>query len=89
VSIFPTLLLTIPLTVLVLFTLNILLVEFGAADVSSTGAATASVTQIGPVVTVLVVAGAAPWSPLWTVLEGRRLAEHDRSDRNCAGPVYG
>src|SRR5882757_6108946 len=58
VSILPTLLLTIPFTVLVVFTLNILLVEFGAADFSGSGAATASVTQIGPVVTVLVVAGA-------------------------------
>lgn len=57
VSIIPTLLLAIPFTVLVVFTLNILLVEFGAADFSGTGAATASVTQIGPVVTVLVVAG--------------------------------
>ena len=57
VSIIPTLLLTIPFTVLVVFTMNILLVEFGAADFSGTGAATASVTQIGPVVTVLVVAG--------------------------------
>ncbi len=57
VSIIPTLLLAIPFTVLVVFTLNILLVEFGAADFSGTGAATVSVTQIGPVVTVLVVAG--------------------------------
>lgn len=57
VSIIPTLLLAIPFTVLVVFTLNILLVEFGAADFSGTGAATASVTQIGPIVTVLVVAG--------------------------------
>lgn len=57
VSIIPTLLLAIPFTVLVVFTLNVLLVEFGAADFSGTGAATASVTQIGPVVTVLVVAG--------------------------------
>jgi len=59
VSIVPTLMLTIPFTVLVVFTLNILLVEFGAADFSGTGAATAAVTQIGPIVTVLVVAGAA------------------------------
>jgi phospholipid/cholesterol/gamma-HCH transport system permease protein len=51
-------LLTIPFTVLVVFTLNILLVEFGAADLSGSGAATAAVTQIGPIVTVLVVAGA-------------------------------
>jgi phospholipid/cholesterol/gamma-HCH transport system permease protein len=58
VSLLPTVLLSIPFTVLVTFTLNILLVEIGAADFSGTGAALGSVTQIGPVVTVLVVAGA-------------------------------
>ncbi|MGH3634856.1 MAG: MlaE family ABC transporter permease [Mycobacterium sp.] len=58
VSIVPTLMLTIPFTVLVVFTLNVLLVQFGAADLSGTGAATGAVTEIGPVVTVLVVAGA-------------------------------
>ena len=51
-------LLTIPFTVLTVFTLNILLVEIGAADLSGTGAALGAVTQIGPLVTVLVVAGA-------------------------------
>lgn len=58
VSIIPTLLLSIPFTVLLIFTFNILLVEFGAADFSGTGAAIGAVTQIGPIVTVLVVAGA-------------------------------
>jgi phospholipid/cholesterol/gamma-HCH transport system permease protein len=58
VSILPTLMLSIPFTVLTVFTLNILLVEFGAGDFSGTGAALGAVTQIGPVVTVLVVAGA-------------------------------
>ena len=58
VSIVPTLMLTIPFTVLIVFTLNILLIEFGAADFSGSGAATAAVTQVGPVVTVLVIAGA-------------------------------
>lgn len=58
VSLLPTLLLAIPFTVLATFTINILLVEIGAADFSGSGAALASVTQIGPVVTVLVVAGA-------------------------------
>jgi phospholipid/cholesterol/gamma-HCH transport system permease protein len=58
VSIVPTLMLAVPFTVLTVFTLNILLVEFGAADFSGTGAALGAVTQIGPVVTVLVVAGA-------------------------------
>ena len=45
-------------TVLMVFTFNILLIEFGAADFSGTGAAFGTVTQIGPIVTVLVVAGA-------------------------------
>jgi phospholipid/cholesterol/gamma-HCH transport system permease protein len=58
VSIVPTLLLTMPFMVLVVFTFNILLIEFGAADFSGSGAATSAVTQIGPIVTVLVVAGA-------------------------------
>ncbi|TPG32563.1 MlaE family ABC transporter permease [Mycolicibacterium hodleri] len=58
VSLAPTLLLTIPFTVLTVFTLNILLIEFGAADFSGAGAATTSVTQNGPIVTVLVIAGA-------------------------------
>jgi phospholipid/cholesterol/gamma-HCH transport system permease protein len=58
VSLIPTLLVAIPFTVLVSFTLNILLRDLGAADLSGAGAAFGSVTQIGPLVTVLVVAGA-------------------------------
>jgi phospholipid/cholesterol/gamma-HCH transport system permease protein len=58
VSIVPALMLAMPFTVLLVFTFNILLVEFGAADFSGTGAAIGTVTQIGPIVTVLVVAGA-------------------------------
>src|SRR5260370_39729056 len=58
VSIVPTLMLTIPYTVLLTFTFNILLREFGAADFSGTGSALGTVRQIGPIVTVLVVAGA-------------------------------
>lgn len=58
VSLLPTLMLTIPYTVLLTFIENILLTEIGAADFSGTGAALGSVRQIGPIVTVLVVAGA-------------------------------
>jgi len=58
VSIVPTLMLTIPYTVLLTFTFNILLTELGAVDFSGAGAALGTVRQIGPVVTVLVVAGA-------------------------------
>jgi len=58
VSLFPTFMLSLPYTVLTVFVENILLVEFGAADVSGAGAAQGVVTQIGPVVTVLVISGA-------------------------------
>jgi phospholipid/cholesterol/gamma-HCH transport system permease protein len=58
VSLLPTLLLAIPFTVLAVFTFNLLLVEFGAADYSGVGAGEGAVTQIGPIVTVLVVSGA-------------------------------
>ncbi|GFG74307.1 MlaE family ABC transporter permease [Mycobacterium botniense] len=58
VSLLPTIAVAIPLTVLIVFTLNILLAEFGAADISGAGAALGAVTQLGPMTTVLVVAGA-------------------------------
>ncbi|WP_197509168.1 ABC transporter permease, partial [Mycobacterium sp. E3247] len=58
VSLLPTVLLSIPFTTLVVFVLNVLLVEIGAADYSGSGAALGTVNQIGPIVTVLVVAGA-------------------------------
>jgi phospholipid/cholesterol/gamma-HCH transport system permease protein len=57
VSMFPALVLAIPFVVLTVFTFNVLLVEFGAADFSGTGAAIGGVNQLGPLVTVLVVAG--------------------------------
>ena len=58
VALLPTIMVSIPLTVLLIFTLNVLLAQFGAADLSGAGAAIGAVTQLGPQVTVLVVAGA-------------------------------
>lgn len=58
VSVLPALALTVPYAVLITFTFNVLLNEFGAADFSGAGAAVSTVNQIGPIVTVLVVAGA-------------------------------
>ncbi len=58
VSLLPTMAVSIPETVLLIYVLNILLAETGAADVSGAGAAIGAVTQLGPIVTVLVVAGA-------------------------------
>jgi phospholipid/cholesterol/gamma-HCH transport system permease protein len=53
VSLLPTIFVAIPETVLLIFTLNVLL-----AEVSGAGAGIGAVTQLGPIVTVLVVAGA-------------------------------
>ncbi|MGV0906692.1 MlaE family ABC transporter permease [Mycobacterium novum] len=58
VSLVPTLMLSVPYVVLTVFNFNVLLTEFGAADFSGSGAAIGAVNQIGPFVTVLVVAGA-------------------------------
>ncbi|GFG65608.1 membrane protein [Mycobacterium kubicae] len=58
VSFLPAMAVSIPLTVLLIFTLNVLLAQFGAADLSGAGAAIGAVTQLGPQVTVLVLAGA-------------------------------
>ena len=58
VSVVPALLLSIPFVVMSVFMFNVLLIDFGAADVSGAGAALSAVNQIGPFVTVLVVAGA-------------------------------
>src|SRR6202048_5583469 len=58
VSVLPALMLTMPYSVLLVFTFNILLTEFGAADFSGTGAAIGTVNQIGPIGTGLVSSGA-------------------------------
>lgn len=58
VALLPTVAIAIPLTVLIVFTINTLLGAFGAADLSGAGAALGTVTQLGPLTTVLVVAGA-------------------------------
>ena len=58
VSVLPALMLTLPYSVLLVFTFNILLTEFGGSDFEGTGAAIGTVNQIGPIVTVLVVSGA-------------------------------
>lgn len=58
VSIGPAIFVGIPLTTLVTFQFNNVLTEVGAIDLSGSGSAFATVTQIGPVVTTLIVAGA-------------------------------
>lgn len=59
VSLLPAVLMMIPYSLINTFIFNILLNEFGAADFSGAGAAFFNVNQIGPLVTVLVTAGAS------------------------------
>ena len=58
VSLGPAILVSIPLCVIIIFEVNQLLVQIGAIDLAGAGAAVAVVREIGPMVSVLVVAGA-------------------------------
>jgi len=58
VSFLPTLMLAFPFDVLLVFTFNLVLIEIGAGDFSGAGAAWATIQEVGPVVTVLVISGA-------------------------------
>jgi phospholipid/cholesterol/gamma-HCH transport system permease protein len=57
VSFLPTLLVAIPFCVIIVFQINQLLAELGAVDLAGAGAGLAVVREIGPLVSVLVVAG--------------------------------
>lgn len=58
VSLVPTILVMLGFTLLVIFEVNLLLADLGALDLAGGIAGIASVQQIGPFVTVVVVAGA-------------------------------
>nr|WP_239459973.1 ABC transporter permease [Nocardioides daejeonensis] len=58
VSFAPALLVSIPFCVVIIFQVNQLLIQIGAIDLAGAGAAVAVVREIGPIVSVLVVAGA-------------------------------
>src|SRR5258705_8255861 len=74
VSVLPALMLTLPYSVLLVFTFNVVLSEFGASDFSGTGAAIGTVNQIGPIVTVLVVSGAGG-TAMCAALGGRTIRD--------------
>ena len=58
VSFWPAILVAIPFCVIIIFQVNQLLIQIGAVDLAGAGAAVAVVREIGPIVSVLVVAGA-------------------------------
>lgn len=57
VSLIPTLIISIPFCVIIVFQLNQVLAELGAGDLAGAGTGLAVIREIGPVVAVLVVAG--------------------------------
>lgn len=58
ISIVPALAMSIPFCMMFVYEINILLAEVGAVDLSGAGAGVAIIREIGPIITVLVVAGA-------------------------------
>ncbi|WP_156794128.1 ABC transporter permease [Aeromicrobium marinum] len=58
VSIMPAIMVSIPLCMIIVFQVNQLLIQIGAVDLAGAGAAVAVIREIGPIVSVLVVAGA-------------------------------
>ncbi len=58
VSIVPAIMVSIPLCVIIVFQINQVLIQIGAVDLAGAGAAVAVIREIGPLVSVLVVAGA-------------------------------
>lgn len=74
VAIWPTILLGIPFVALVTFQFNQVLTELGAIDLSGSGSAFATVSQIGPVATTFIIAGAVATS-ICADLGARRIRE--------------
>ncbi|HWU22296.1 MAG TPA: ABC transporter permease [Nocardioides sp.] len=58
VSFGPSVLVSMPFCVVIVFQINQILIQIGAVDLAGAGAAVAVVREIGPIVSVLVVAGA-------------------------------
>jgi phospholipid/cholesterol/gamma-HCH transport system permease protein len=58
VSLGPAIMVAIPFCVIIIFQVNQLLIQIGAIDLAGAGAAVAVIREIGPIVSVLVVAGA-------------------------------
>ena len=74
VSLGPAILLAIPFVALVTFQFNNVLAEIGAVDLSGSGAAFGTVTQIGPVATTFVIAGASS-TAICADIGARRIRE--------------
>ena len=74
VSVGPAIMVAIPFCVIIIFQVNQLLIQIGAIDLAGAGAAVAVVREIGPIVSVLVVAGAGA-TALCADLGSRKIRE--------------
>ncbi|MFI7589705.1 MlaE family ABC transporter permease [Spongisporangium articulatum] len=74
VTLVPTILLTIPFCAITVFLINQLLIQLGATDLAGAGAGLAVVREIGPLCSVLVVAGAGA-TAMCADLGARRIRE--------------
>lgn len=74
VSLGPTILLGIPFVALVTFQFNLILKEIGAIDLAGSGSGFATITQIGPVATTFIIAGASS-TALCADVGARRIRE--------------
>lgn len=74
VSLGPAIMVAIPFCVIIIFEVNELLIQIGAIDLAGAGAAVAVIREIGPIVSVLVVAGAGA-TALCADLGSRKIRE--------------
>ena len=86
VSIVPTVMLSMPYTVLIVFTLNVVLLEVGAGDLSGEGGL-ASVTQVGPVVAAAIVVSGAGATAMCADLGARTIRGDRRDDSHRRNPI--
>jgi phospholipid/cholesterol/gamma-HCH transport system permease protein len=74
VSLGPAVMVAIPFCVIIIFQVNQVLIQIGAIDLAGAGAAVAVIREIGPIVSVLVVAGAGA-TALCADLGSRKIRE--------------
>jgi phospholipid/cholesterol/gamma-HCH transport system permease protein len=74
VSLGPAILLAIPFVGLITYQFNLILQELGAIDLSGSGSGFATITQVGPVATTFIIAGASS-TAICADIGARRIRE--------------
>ena len=88
VSIMPAIMVSIPLCMIIVFQVNQLLIQIGAVDLAGAGAAVAVIREIGPIVSVLVVAGAGA-TAVCADLGARKIREEiDAMETHGIDPIH-